>query len=262
MQTISKYAQVIPVNIDNPQARDRILQSKIKNVPAIIVQTPSKIDVFEGKTLVDFINKLMQIINTPKGPPMPQAGHTTLMPSPQMVQTIVSPQDMQPQQAPPPTVDNLNATMNNRLQPIQIDNVQEQRTAPILSNQIASTTATQQANLLQQQHQNGMMPPQQMMQQQPPMMPQQPPMMQSTPMMPQPQMLTPNVPMGQGGSEVTMLDDSILSGGGSGIISDISGYTQDQIGVKPKSGGTGSAKASAEMMQMEREETDKQYARR
>ena len=182
MMSFSSYFQVIPVDIDDPMMRRRVLQSSIKTVPTVVVQSPSMLEIFAGQELVQFVNQLAanvkqqmaaRMMPPPQPAPAPLA-ETVLYPTPppQMpVQSIVNPAIAQ---QPVQQTQTVNSAMQARLAPQQFDSPPPPQ--PLMTTQIAANPTQQQAAQMQQQqqqHQQQMQPMQQ------PQMPQMQPVVQS-----------------------------------------------------------------------------------
>ncbi len=234
MKGLAQYINVLPINIDHPQVRSKVLTSKVKTVPAVIVQSPSSLEIYEGDDFVDFLNKVTDYVKSQSSLPSAN-GETIIAQGPSQVQSIVSPMQAQQTISEPPV-----ASISSRLQPLEITTPAPPN--PMVTTQVSAPSITAQAAVLQQQHQQQPMqqPIQQTMMQPPP-----PQMMQQQPQM-MGEVIDASVieqPQPQAGSTLT--------NSGHLTMQDITG-TQSMS--KMDAGG---AKATADAMQREREEAER-----
>ena len=239
MKGLAQYINIVPVNIDHPEVRSKVLTSKVKTIPAVVVQSPSSLEIYEGDDFVDFLNKVTDYVKTQQALANPN-GETVIAEGPSSVQSIVSPMQAQQQVQQKPE-----ASITSRLQPMEITTPAPPN--PMVTTQVSAPSITAQAAVLQQQHQ---MQPQQTQ-----MMPQQTQMMQ--PQQPQQQM-QPQQPQIMG----EVIDASVIeqpqSAGGATLNSNGHLTMQEITGSTSMSRmDTGGAKATAEAMQREREESER-----
>lgn len=242
MKGLAQYINIVPVNIDHPEVRSKVLTSKVKTVPAVIVQSPSSLEIYEGDDFVDFLNKVTDYVKTQQALTNPN-GETVIAQGPSQVQSIVSPMQAQQQVQQKPEV-----SITSRLQPMEITTPAPPN--PMVTTQVSAPSITAQAAALQQQHQ--MQPQQPQMMQQTQMIQQPSPQMQQTQMIPQqqPQM------MGE------VIDASVIEqpqNAGGATLNSNGHLTMQEITGSPSMSrmDTGGAKATAEAMQREREESER-----
>jgi hypothetical protein len=148
IKSLHPYFNIIPVEIDDPMTRTKVMRANINTVPCVLLQTPSQLMTFEGQKLLDFIQNLVGMVQARQQPVVTQ---TTAVTNPNnLVQSIVDPATI----VAPPAAPSLNVvdSMNSRLQPQVISSPPPP--SPILTNQIQQSSQTNviaQASALQQQ---------------------------------------------------------------------------------------------------------------
>jgi hypothetical protein len=233
MKGLAQYINVLPINIDHPQVRSKILTSKVKTVPAVIVQSPSSLEIYEGDDFVDFLNKVTDYVKSKSA--ISTNGETVIAQGPSQVQSIVSPMQAQQTITEPPV-----ASISSRLQPLEITTPAPPN--PMVTTQVSAPSITAQAAVLQQQHQQQPMQPQQTM------------------MTPQPQQTQQQAPPQMMGEiiDASVIEQPPQQQGGSTLNSTGHLTMQEITGTQSMSRmDTGGAKATADAMQREREEAER-----
>jgi hypothetical protein len=149
IKSLHPYFNIIPIEIDDPVTRTKVMRANIQTVPCVMLQTPSQLMTFEGQKLLDFIQNLVGMVQARQQPVVTQ---TTPISNPgNIVQSIVDPAA----HVLPPTAtasQNIIDSMNSRLQPPVISSPPPPE--PILTNQIQQSSQSNviaQASALQQQ---------------------------------------------------------------------------------------------------------------
>lgn len=167
VRDLATHIHILPVQIDDPETRSKVVKTAIKTVPCIIAQTADEVKIYEGQNLLELLKNLANMVqnNQVQAAPQEDQGLTSLESVP--VQSIAPPPNTIPQ-------DSFTASVNARLTPQQFNSPPPAQ--PMLTNQIQQGVSTQQiaqqyANTAQAQtplpqQQMQQMPPQDMMQDQ------------------------------------------------------------------------------------------------
>jgi hypothetical protein len=236
LQQLSTSFQIVSVDVDDTRLRQRLRNTNIKTVPALVVPTQNSLEIFEGQELLQFVQKVQEMFapSNQQTQLQPNNGQTVLFPAPPQVavqpqmQSIVNPAvALSPQ---PVAIEkqqmNATASINQRLQPQVITSPPPAQ--PMLTTQIANTNINAQAAQLQQQQQQAQAPPIQAAQ-----------TMQS-------QMIDDSVLSSNGG-------DNTFSKGGMSMMEITGGHSMSRMNNDTANGGGAVAQAQAMMAQRDQE---------
>ena len=245
LQQLSQTFQIVPVDVDDTRLRQRLRNTNIKTVPAMVVPTQNSLEIFEGQELLQFVQKVQEMFafpysNQQQTQLQQNSGQTVLFPAPPQpvmqpqMQSIVNPATLQnSQNGNQVAVDKqqmtTTASINQRLQPQIISSPPPAQ--PMLTTQIASTNINAQAAQLQQQQQQAQAPPLQQAQPQ---------------MVSQSQMIDDSVLSSNGG-------DNTFSKGGMSMMEITGGHSMSRMNNDTANGGGAVAQAQAMMAQRDQD---------
>ena len=253
VKMLAQYLTIIPIEIDDPETRKYLVDTGVKSVPCILLESSESLDLYEGDQVIKLLEKAFSMIQTQIQKDQTQQQIPTQQQYPQQypsnqIQSIVDPNYAQ---QPPIQGLDVGASVNSRLAPQQVYGPPPGQ--PMLTNQLVQGQSVNQlAHLQQTQHQTPIP-----IQQQPAHMgivPQDPQMQQA---MAQAQMQQNSPPSVQG---LQMIEPPSIGDNNNGIFSNTDGYsTADIVGAQTQTDrrDTSKAKSGADVLMREREASDK-----